>query len=149
MLRTSIGVCGLLLGSCAIPNAIEQFDDRCPPPEFGRPAWVRVCAGAGAWAGGIAGGVVSIVLLPITYPLSLLAEDGFSEHASSEFLLFPAIGGAAVGHCLLGVPMDSIDWVFRRAWTESHGATDSYEMVPMPGPAVPPAEQPQTVDGER
>jgi len=138
MIRSTFVLCGLLLGSCAIPNTIVQLDDRCPPPEFGRPGWVRVCAGTGAWVGGVVGGVVSIVLLPITWPVSLLAGDGFSEQASSEFMLFPAIGGAAFGHAFLGVPADSLSWIFWRAWTDSSSPAYSYEMVPMIAPAVPP-----------
>ena len=59
----------LLLPACAIPNTVESLQADAPPPEFGRPAWVRTCAGAGAWVGGVTGGVVSVVLLPITWPL--------------------------------------------------------------------------------
>lgn len=126
-----------LLSACAIPNTIESLDDLCPPPEFGRPGWVRVFAGAGAWVGGIVGGVASIVLLPVTYPVSLLASDGLGEHSSGEFLLFPALGGAAIGHCLLGTPPDVVDWLFRRAWSGDDGVVKHYDFVPMPGPAMP------------
>jgi hypothetical protein len=126
-----------LLGACAIPNAIESLGDRSPPPEFGRPTWVRVCAGIGGWVGGVAGGVVSLVVLPVTYPLSLLVGDSFTEHASDEFLLFPALGGAAIGHCLLGTPPDIIDWVFRRAWVAAPDPVTSYDFIPMEGPMVP------------
>jgi hypothetical protein len=140
MRRSAIVLFGLLLGACATPNTIEQLNDRCPPPEFGRPGWVRFCAGTGAWIGGIVGGVASIALLPVTYPISLLADDGLGEHASSEFLLFPAVGGAAIGHCLLGAPTDSIDYLFRRAWFHSEEPVYDFEFVPLSGPAVPPAE---------
>lgn len=135
---------GLLLAGCAVPNTVEGLDDTCPPPEFGRPAWVRTFAGVGAWAGGIVGGVASIVLLPVTYPLSLIAEDGLGEHSASEFLLFPAIGGAALGHCLLGTPPDVVDYLFRRVWVGSGHEVATYDFVPMPGPAVPqaPADAP-------
>lgn len=137
MKRSYFSVFGLLLGACAIPNTIESLDHLCPPPEFGRPAWVRVCAGAGAWIGGIVGGVASIVLLPVTYPLSLVAEDGLGEHSSSEFMLFPALGGAAIGHCLLGTPPDLLDWMFRRVWSGSDEVFAGYDFVPMAGPDVP------------
>ena len=131
-------VCAALLGACAIPNTIEALDDRNPPPEFGRPGWVRTSAGIGAWVGGIVGGVVSLVALPVTYPLSLLADDGLGEQGGNEFVLWPAIGGAALGHCLLGVPTDTVDWLFRRAWTSSGTAIEnSYEFVPLPPPAAP------------
>ncbi|MBL9076964.1 MAG: hypothetical protein JNL08_05640 [Planctomycetes bacterium] len=138
MPRTSLLLCTLLLGACAIPNTIEALDDRNPPPEFGRPGWVRVTAGVGAWVGGIVGGVASIVALPITWPLSLLAEDGLGEQAGSEFLLWPALGGAAFGHCLLGAPADGIDFVLRRVWTGAGTEVEnSYAVVPLPPVELP------------
>lgn len=127
-----------MLGSCALPTTLEALDDRNPPPEFGRPGWVRVAAGTGAWIGGIAGGVLSIALLPVTWPISKLAGDGLGEQAASEFMLFPALGTAAIGHCLLGVPTDTLDYVFRRVWTGSgEEVENSYEVVPMPAASVP------------
>jgi hypothetical protein len=140
MLRSCLPLCGLLLGACAIPNTIEALDDRNPPPELGRPGWVRTSAGIGAWVGGIVGGVASIVALPITYPLSLLAEDGLGEQASSEFVLWPALGGAALGHALLGIPTDVLDYTLRRVWF--CGGTEvenSYEVVPLAPPTIPAA----------
>lgn len=135
----------LLLGACAIPQAIETLDDRSPPPEFGRPMWVRVPAGAGAWIGGICGGVVAIVLLPITWPISELASDGLGEQGGNELMMWPALAGASLGHGLLGTPVDAVDWVFRRAWTDSPDPVTSYEFVPMPGPALP-ARPDESVD---
>ncbi len=125
------------LAACALPHAIESLEDRSPPPEFGRPTWVRVSAGVGAWFGGILGGVVSIVALPITYPLSLLAEDGLGEQASSELMLFPALAGASIGHALLGTPPDALDYVFRRAWSDSSPPITDYSFIPLEGPALP------------
>lgn len=137
---------GALLGACAIPETVESLEDRSPPPEFGRPAWVRVPAGVGAWVGGIVGGAVSVVLLPVTWPLSKLAGDGLGEHGSSEFLLFPAMVGASMGHALLGTPPDLVDYVFHRAWTEPSPPLTSYEFVPMERALVtpePPKEAPK------
>jgi hypothetical protein len=131
----------LLLGACAIPETIEALDDRSPPPEFGRPAWVRVPAGVGAWVGGILGGAVSIVVLPITYPLSLAADDGLGEHGTAEFVLFPAMVCASVGHALLGTPPDVLDYCFRRAWIEPSPPLTTYEFVPLP----PPVRQDPTI----
>jgi hypothetical protein len=136
--------CLCALAACAIPDTIESLDDRSPPPEFGRPAWVRTSAGVGAWLGGIVGGVVSVVALPITWPLSLLAEDGLGETASSEFVLWPAVAFASVGHALLGTPPDVLDYVFRRAWTDSSPPITDYSFVPLEAaklPAPPPAER--------
>lgn len=133
----------LLATSCAIPNTIEALGDRSPPPEFGRPGWVRACAGVGGWVGGIVGGVVSIVTLPVTYPLSLLADDGLGEHASGEFLLAPAVGLSAVGHCAIGMPADLIDFVFRRAWVDSPDPVTRFDFVPLEGPEFPRSEEAQ------
>jgi hypothetical protein len=138
MVRLCLPLCALLLGACAIPNTIESLDAHNPPPEFGRPGWVRTSAGIGAWIGGLVGGVASIVALPVTYPLSLLASDGLGEQASSEFLLWPALGGAAFGHALLGLPTDVVDYVFRRVWVgNGTEVRNSYEFMPMDPPAVP------------
>lgn len=137
MVRTCVLLLAGLLGGCAIPNTIEALDDRSPPPEFGRPTWVRVSAGVGAWIGGIVGGVASVALLPITWPLSVLAGDGLGEAASSELVLLPAMGGAAIGHCLLGTPPDVVDYVFRRAWTGTPDPVVAYDFVPMPGAGLP------------
>lgn len=122
---------------CTIPRTIDRLQDRSPPPEFGRPGWVRTTAGVGAWVGGILGGVVSIVLLPVTYPVSLLAGDSFSETGREEFLLFPATGGAAIGHALFGTPPDILDHVFRRAWVDEPLPVNTYELVPMEPPGTP------------
>ncbi|HEX5054207.1 MAG TPA: hypothetical protein VFZ65_20685 [Planctomycetota bacterium] len=140
MKRAYFSVIGLLLGGCAIPNTVSALGDRSPPPEFGRPVWVRVFAGTGAWIGGVVGGVASIVLLPVTYPMSLLASEGLGEHSSSEFLFFPALGGAALGHCLLGMPPDLLDYTFRRAWISSEDPAMAYDFMPLEGPMVPTAE---------
>jgi hypothetical protein len=133
----SIALSALLLSGCAIPHGIESLSGACPPPELGRPMWVRACAGTGAWIGGIAGGVVSIVALPITYPISLLAEDGLGENGTAELLFSPALGGAAMGHALLGGASDVLDYTFRRAWVSSDDPVFSYEFVPAEGPATP------------
>lgn len=127
----------LVLPACAATNVVDRYDDLCPPPEFGRPGWVRVFAGVGAWVGAIGGGVVSIVLLPVTYPISLVASDGLGEHSSNEFLFFPALGGAAIGHCLLGTPPDVLDWAFRRVWVGVDDPTGHYDVIPQAGPVVP------------
>lgn len=127
----------MLLGACAIPNAIDALDQHSPPPEFGRPMWVRVPAGVGAWVGGIVGGVVSIVCLPVTWPISELASDGLGEHGGAEFLFAPAITGAALGHCVFGLPPDLLDWSFRRVWVGTSDSMTSYEFIPLPGPIMP------------
>ncbi len=145
MRRTSVVLGGLLLGACAIPNTIAGLDTTSPPPAFGRPGWVRFCGSVGAWVGGLAGGVVSIVTLPVTYPISLLAGDGLADNGKSEFLLFPAMAGAAIGHG----PSDSVDYVFRRAWVGGGASATTYDHVPMQPAALPrtraaeaPAQQP-------
>lgn len=124
----------LVLAACAVPQAVSSLDERSPPPEFGRPGWVRTCASTGAWIGGIAGGLVSIVLLPVTYPISLLCDEGFGEYSAQEFLMFPAVGGAAIGHFALGAPTDVADHLFRRMWIGESPPENSYQLVPMDTP---------------
>ncbi|MBL8753202.1 MAG: hypothetical protein JNK15_07865 [Planctomycetes bacterium] len=133
-------VLSFLLGACTIPRTVDALGEASPPAEFGRPTWVRVSAGVGAWAGGIVGGAVSIVLLPVTWPLGQIAGDSLGEQGGDEFLLFPAVGGAAFGHALLGAPADGVDWVFRRAWVGSPDPVTSYDFVPLEGPAKPKAK---------
>ena len=123
----------LLLSGCAVGDTIQRFE-RCPPAEFGRPGWVRASAGTGAWIGGIAGGIVSVVLLPVTWPLSLAASDGLGDASRTELMLWPVSGGAAIGHCLLGLPTDSVDYVFRRAWVGEEMPANTYELVPLEPP---------------
>ncbi|MDA7936686.1 hypothetical protein N9B90_01970 [bacterium] len=125
--------------SCAIPNTIEMMEDSAPPPEFGRPLWVRGVAGVGGWAGGIIGGVASIATLPITYPLSEWASDGLSEHSAEELMFMPAIGLSAVGHAVIGVPADMLDWTFRRAWIAPDDPISSFEFTPLNGFEAPKA----------
>ena len=138
MARTFFTVTGLcLLAACAIPRTVARLQDRNPPPEFGRPAWVRFFAGTGAWIGGVVGGAASIVLLPVTWPLSLVAGDGLGEAGQEEIMFFPAVGLAATGHFLLGGPPDIIDFTVRRAWFEEPLPPNTYELVPMSPPKTP------------
>lgn len=129
----------LMLTSCAIPNTIEMLQDSSPPPEFGRPGWVRTFAGVGGWVGGIVGGIASLATLPITYPLSLVADEGLGEHSADELILAPAVGMAAVGHCLFGLPADFVHWTFYRAWVTPVDPVTSYELVPLDPIALPKA----------
>lgn len=137
MLRPASAFAFLLLSSaCALPTAIESLDDRCPPPEFGRPGWVRGAAKVGAWVGGVPGVVASVVLLPVTWPLSQVADEGLGEMAADEFVLFPALACASVGHSLFALPCDTIDYLGRRAWTEPT-PMPTYDFVPMAPAATP------------
>lgn len=72
----------------------------------------------GAWLGGAAGGVLSVVALPVTWPISLLTDEGMREGSRTDLLFFPATAGAALGHFLLGTPPDLLDYAFRRAWVD-------------------------------
>jgi hypothetical protein len=138
----ALGVVALALStSCTVPGTVESLQANSPPPEFGRPAWVRTSAGVGAWVGGIFGGVISIALLPVTYPVSLIAGDGLGD-SRQEFLFLPAVGGAAVGHFLLGTPPDLVDHLFRRAWQQNPPPENTYELVPMVEPGSVMEENP-------
>lgn len=136
-MRAPLCLLGLLLVSCSVPTTVARLGDHSPPPEFGRPGWVKAFAAVGAWTGGVVGGIASIVVLPVTYPISLLAGDDLGPGGEAEFLLFPASGGAAFGHALFGCPPDVVDYVFRRAWVGGEDPTNPYEVVPMPEGEVP------------
>jgi len=100
---------------CSFVEAIEQFDQESPAPELGRPGWVRVASGVGAWSGGLVGGVVAVALLPVTLPARWSRGDSLP---ADEDLLFPVTMFAGVGHGLLGTPADAIDFAARRAWND-------------------------------
>lgn len=130
MFRPASAVAFLLLSSaCALPTAIDSLEDTSPPPEFGRPGWVRGAAKVGAWVGGIPGVVASVVLLPVTWPLSQIADEGLGEMAADEFVLFPALACASVGHSLFALPCDTVDYLGRRVWSEPT-PMPTYDTVP-------------------
>lgn len=140
-----------VLPACAVPRTVALLQERSPPPEFGRPGWVRACAGTGAWIGGVIGAIGSVVLLPVTYPIVWISGDALGGTARDEFLYFPATGLAATGHFLFGGPPDLLDHVFRRAWLDETPPANTYELIPMEPPAPPsapagnpPAEAPAT-----
>jgi len=129
----------LLMSACTLPHAAETLASEAPPPELGRPGWVRESAGAGAWVGGVFGGVAAVVLLPVTYPLSVAAAEplGYSEQ---EVLFAPITMFASAGHFLVGAPLDMIDFTVRRAW-EDEPAPYDYEHTPAAAPPeLAPAE---------
>ena len=97
---------------------MDTFDKESPAPELGRPWWVRTPARVGAYLGGAVGLLVSVVALPVTFPISLIADESFGQ-ARTEFLLFPAYTGAGGGHFLLGAPFDFVHWVAWRAWVDA------------------------------
>lgn len=125
----------MTLVACGATESVSQLD-RCPPPEFGRPVWVRACAGTGGVIGGIVGGVVSIALLPVSYPLTLAAKDGLGDSSRNELLLWPVSAFSATGHFVLGAPVDGLDYVFRRAWVGEDPPANTYELIPMEPPKV-------------
>ncbi|MHC4814335.1 MAG: hypothetical protein ACYTGW_21835 [Planctomycetota bacterium] len=128
---------GLSVGGCTV-SALDKHD---PAPHLGRPGWVRVAAGFGGWIGGGVGALASVALLPVTYPVSLLAEEplGCSQ---TEFRFMPVSMAAATGHYVLGAPLDALDFLFRRAWLEED-KTPGYEFTPMPAPKLrDPATEP-------
>ncbi|HEB52446.1 MAG TPA: hypothetical protein ENI87_04220 [bacterium] len=134
----------LLFGACSIPQTITLLGEASPPPAHGRPGWVNVCADVGGWAGGLVGGIGSLVLLPVTYPISLLADEGMSDAAADEFLFWPATTLAGAGHAALGWPADMLDWTFRRAWTAPDDPVTPYDRTPELTPFARPR-----ADGER
>lgn len=130
----------VLLASCTFGKALANLENESPPPELGRPGYVRGFAKVGAVTGGVIGAVVSVVLLPITWPISMLAEEPLGQ-SKEDFMFAPTTGGAAVGHFLFGAPADGLDYVFRRAWME-HPRVYDYEFTPMKPPLGTPGERP-------
>lgn len=139
MCRRAVPVLVLLLSACTLPETVENLERESPPPELGRPGFVRIAARTGAWAGGAVGGVASLLLLPITYPISLLAECPLG-YSKAEFRWAPASMGASAGHWLLGAPLDAMHYVFYRAWVNQSCEPAGYDYVPMPPPVGPGTE---------
>ncbi len=124
------------VSGCTLPETVENLERENPPPELGRPTFVRIAARSGAWIGGVAGGVFSLALLPVTYPVSLLADCPLG-YSRDEFRFAPASMGAAAGHWVVGAPFDVLHWVFYRAWVNPSCDPAGYEFVPMRPPVGP------------
>ncbi len=134
---------GLSTGGCTAnkTSTLAALDEYDPAPDLGRPGWIRATAGFAAWVGGGIGVVASLALLPVTYPVSLLAEEPLG-YAKSEFRFMPVGICASLMHYGLGAPLDMMDFVFRRAWV-AEDKTPGYEFTPMPAPTLrDPATEP-------
>ena len=107
----------LLCVACTLPSVVDRLEAESPDPALGRPAWVRAPATAGAWLCGALGSAVSIVLLPITWPLAKVADEPLNDDAP-QLVWAPVAVGAGAGHFLFGAPFDALDFMFRRAWTD-------------------------------
>ena len=140
MLRVSALPLLLSLVACSATDAIGTLGEE-PPQDHGRPGFVRTGAKVGSWIGALPGAVCSVVLLPITYPISLLADEPLGM-SGKEFLFFPMTGFAAAGHFVIGAPLDSVHWVFYRAWTDQPSPA-GYDFVPMSAPVGPFAPESQ------
>jgi len=142
---------GLSAGGCRASKTgtVAALDEYDPAPDLGRPAWIRTTAGFGAWIGGGVGVVASLAFLPVTYPVSLLADEPLG-YAKNEFRFMPVGMCASVMHYGLGAPLDAIDFVLRRAWM-AEDKTPGYEFTPMPAPilrdpATQPAKEPDKME---
>ena len=126
----------LLMGACSFGRVVGELDRESPPQDLGRPAYVRYTARTGAWIGGLVGAIGSLATLPLTYPIAALADEPLG-YSKDEFMFWGVSTGASSGHFLLGVPVDSLDWVFRRAWTDDEPTTTTdYELTPADPPRV-------------
>ena len=123
-----------LMGSCSFSQAVGELDRESPPPELGRPVYVRYTARTGAWLGGLVGAVGSLITLPVTYPISLAADEPLG-YSRDEFLFWAVSVGASAGHFLLGAPVDTLDFVVRRAWVTAPEPTN-YEFTPAERPKL-------------
>lgn len=137
-MRITAVVLPLLLAGCTVPSTVHRLDSEAPPPELGRPDWVRIPARIGAWIGAIGGAVVSVAALPVTLPVATFADEPLG-YAKSEFVFLPVAAGASAGHFVLGAPADTVDFLFRRAWVEREGPPP-YDFVPMAPPQGPEPE---------
>lgn len=146
MRALKLALLALLLSACTLPYAAETLGSEGPPPELGRPEWVRGPAGAGAWVGGVVGGLIAVVALPVTYPLSRIAAEplGYSEQ---EILFAPVTMGASTGHFIVGAPIDVVDFTFRRAWVDQPPPYD-YRHTPMKSPVGPGPGEESSLPGE-
>ena len=118
-----------------VVHTVDRQDRFGPPNDFARPGYVRYTARTGAWLGGVVGAFGSIATLPLTWPLTLVADEPLG--CSKDELLFWGISaGAGGGHFLFGAPVDSVDWVFRRAWVDAPAVT-GFEFTPADAPLEP------------
>lgn len=146
MRRVALCLCLCLSpAACTLPRVVATLDEDSPSPDLGRPGWVREPATFGAWVGGIAGSVASIITLPITWPISQLADEPLGW-GREEFLWAPVSLGASAGHYLVGAPLDSLDFVLRRAWVP---APQDGELTLQPPPVGPPEPPPAAADDDR
>ncbi len=135
-LAGTVAFAGLLtLPSCSFPRVVHDLHTHAPPAELGRPGWVRGVARFGSWVGAVGGAVASVAVLPITYPISLLADEPLG-YSRDEFLFAPLTAGASTGHFILGAPADLLHWLGYRAWVDEPRPT-GYDFVPMAPPAEP------------
>src|SRR5690606_12310977 len=66
--------CAALASACVVSETVSTLDRESPPSHLGRPGWVRATARVGAWTGAVVGAVASVALLPVTWPISQLAD---------------------------------------------------------------------------
>ncbi len=130
-----------LMGGCSFSRVVGDLDRESPPQDLGRPAYVRYTARTGAWLGGLGGGLMSLVTLPVTYPITLLAEEPLG-YAQDEFLFWGVSAGAATGHFVFGAPVDVLDYVFWRGWTDQPSDYD-FEFTPATAPEIESADDEQ------
>lgn len=140
---------GVSAGGCSTGKAgvVSKLADYDPAPDLGRPGWIRATAGFGAWIGGGVGFVASLALLPITYPTSLLMDEPLGRTKTEYRFMFVGMCASAL-HYTFGAPLDGMDFILRRAWTEED-QTPGYDFTPMPDLKLrDPATQPMTKEPE-
>lgn len=138
MRRSAVLLLPFLLASCTLPDSLQDLDENCPPPEYGRPGWVRASAKIGAIVGAVPGALFTALALPVTLPLTWIADEPLGC-SKKEVIFFPLTAFASAGHFLLGAPADSAHWVFYRAWTEQPSPV-GYHFVPAAPPKGPSPE---------
>lgn len=119
-----------LLGGCA---QLVQYTDELRDERTGRTIVVRAPATIGGIAGFAVGAPVSVVALPVTWPVyryqkatAPLRADPTSTFLFPSFLLWRA------GTMILGAPFDAAEWLVYRAWiaapTPTAGEREAIEL---------------------
>jgi hypothetical protein len=97
------------IGGC---TQVVTYTDELIDPRTGRGLFTRTPANFGAVTGFVVGVPISIVALPVTWPVYQMQSE--PRDALSTFL-FPSFVLLHVG-TLVGAPFDLLEWTFWRSW---------------------------------
>lgn len=111
--RAALLALAFLTPGCA---GLVQYTDELRDERTGRTLFVRTPATVGGIVGFAVGLPVSVVALPITYPVYAYQKDVTPMRADPvSTLLFPSFVLWRAG-TLVGAPFDALEWAFWRVW---------------------------------